>query len=86
MRCLNGITDSTDMSVSKLQEMVMGREAWRAASPWDPKESHRTECLDKPQNSTHMSTSKIPEVLVHLLPSFSHFNSLSTFLKYCLFF
>ena len=28
---LNGITDLTDMSLSKLQEMVKDREAWRAA-------------------------------------------------------
>ena len=45
MRWLDGITDSIDMGLGGLQELVMDRETLACCSPWGHKESDMTELL-----------------------------------------
>ena len=47
MRCLDGITDSMEVSLSELRELVMDREALACCNSWGRKESNMTEWLNR---------------------------------------
>ena len=68
MRWLDGITDSVDMGLGKLQELVMDREAWRVAKSWT-RLSDWTELNLKPTNTKK----RFPRGICNFLFEFPNF-------------
>ena len=58
MRWFNSITDSMDMSLSKLSVIGKNKEVWQKRSPWSDKESDMTERITHTHTHTHTHTQR----------------------------
>ena len=64
-RWLDGITNSMDMSLNKLQEMVKGREAWCAAAPRSERVGHAWVAEEQPHSKCECLLFK-PEIVTQV--------------------
>ena len=77
MRWLDDITDSVDMNLGKIREMVKDRETWHAAVPWDREEADTTWLLNTVLVTTRLpssasegcSATSSPALLAGFLPN-----------------